>query len=224
MQVGSFAKAAATQLLAKEWRGIALSLFLLLTVTDAILLTHPPVPGAKPDAAFAAAGALRALGAVSIAVALLRVAVASPRKKWAFDGAFWLYLAISLAQAAIAYGLTRLAGGEDSFARLLIIQASLLLFAPFSAWLVAAAMEQPLALAPMPWFRKIGVWLPPLLILLLPMMLVLAAHGLLTLHLKEIVGQPAFWPLVVADGIVSTVLALALLALRLTAYRAVAKG
>jgi hypothetical protein len=225
MRAGSFARAAAAQIVAPEWRGISVSLFLLLTVTNALLALHAPAPGAAPSPAFTSAGAVRAIGLFSISVALLRAATGSERKRWSTDGGFWLFLALSLVELGLEAGATWLTPGLDVSARILIAEAlALLVSAPLAAWMVAAAVEKPLAIQPGPWFSRLGEWLPPLLTLLLPMVLIAFVHAFLSLQLIRLAGSGSFWPLALADGILSTSFVLATLALRLTAYRAVARS
>lgn len=219
MQIGSFASTAAKQIVAAEWRGISLSLFLLLTVTDALLALHMPQSGAPPGADTTSAYAVQAIGLFSISVALLRVAADSSRKRWATDSAFWLYLALYLIEMAIGAGALAL-GMDSLFAAALPI----LIVAPLAAWMAAAAVEQPLAWPAAPWFRGLGGWLGPLLVLLVPVALLAAAHLWLFNYLAQAAGTPSFWPLVLLDGLVFTLMVLGELALRLGAYRAVARA
>ncbi len=222
MRIKDFAAGAAAQMVAPEWRGLALQLFLLLAVTNALLAMHAPVGDAKPDPAFAAAGAVRVIGLFSMSVALLRVATGSPRQRWSVDAGFWLYLALSLVQLGLA-ALAALVLIAANFGSLLFIHGfSMRPMVPLSVWLVAAAIERPAAWRPR--FEAIGTWLPPLLILFLPLVAIAAAHGVMSLKLIDIAGTPSFWVWALIDGVASTFLVLAQLALQITAYRSVAKG
>ncbi len=221
MGMSEFARAAVRQAGAREWRGLALALFLLLTITNIVLVLYAPARGETPGTIFSLAGAARGIGLLSISVAMLRVAAASPRGRWSFDAGFFLYFALSLLALALTFAI-RLAAGTPGDGALSFVGpvAELLLLAPLAPWMVAAAVDKPLARDPRPWLRDFGAWLPPLLLLSVPVALLGAAHAMSSLHLLAIGGDDgAFWPLAVADGLVSTTIVLATLALRLTAWR-----
>lgn len=222
MRIREFAAGTAARMAAPEWRGLALQLFLLLAVTNAILAMHAPIGDAKPDPAFAAAGAVRTIGLFSMSVALLRTGTGSPRGRWAVDAGFWLYLGLSLVQFVLLAGATLLVG-DASFSSLLVVHGiSTLLTLPLWIWQVAAASERPTAWKPR--FERIGEWLPSLLVLAAPLVLIAAAHGATSLSLIEMAGTPSFWVWAFIDGVASTFLLLATLALQITVYRSVAEG
>lgn len=220
--IGGFARSAARQLGAREWRSLTLQLFVLLGATNALLATHASSIGGKPDPIFASASTIQAIGLLSFSVALLRVATGSPRKRWAVDAGFWLYFALSLVQLAVTAGAGWLVGKADFTALLLVQAASILLTAPLAVWMVAAAVEKPGASAPR--FAGIGRWLPPLLVLALMPIVLAASHTAMNAILMQLAGTPAFWPWALVDAVTSSLLVVTTLALQLAAYRSVAQG
>ena len=218
-----FAKAALAQARAPAWRPLALLLFVLLMGTNALLASHAPPRGGRPDTVFTLAGIVRGIGLISISVALLRIAAGSLRPRWLPDGGFFLYLGISAVALALSAAAAGIAAPWPIWARVVLVEcAAILLVAPFARWMVAAAVEKPLALAPAPWFRGLGEWLPPYLLVSLPLVVLACGHAYASLGLLSLVGAPAFWPLALVDGLLSTALVLLTLALRVTAYRGVA--
>ncbi|HEY0150039.1 MAG TPA: hypothetical protein VGB70_13685 [Allosphingosinicella sp.] len=223
--VGGFLRATIEQLGDRRWLGIALLFLLFLGGTNIVLALYKPVHGAKPGLVFALAGLVRAVALIAISVAALRIAIGSRRSPWMPDGAFFLYFALSLlAFAAVALGAF-LGRGLPDLQRILLTEVvGVLLLAPLSVWTVAAAVERPLALSPAPRLRNLGVWLPSFLLWAVILVLPLAtAHAVASLHLVLWARQDGFWPLAAADAAISTLLVMITLALRVTAYRSVAR-
>ena len=224
MRVGSFARHAVEQLGAREWRPLALLLFVLLTATQAALVLTRPADGATPGFAFAIAGLIRGVGLVWLSVALLRSATDSPRSRWAPDAGFWFYFLLSLLALAASAVAASIAVGLPELSRVFLVQlVAILLVSPLTVWMVAAAVERPLALAPR--FRGIGEWLPSFLILALVVLVPLASlHARFSFVLLDMGGEGLnFWGLALFDGLLSTLVVLVTLALRLAAYRSVAR-
>lgn len=218
-----FLGAAVAQVRDPRWLPIAILLFLFLGGTNAVLALSKPGPGEAPGTLFMAAGLVRLFAAVSIGVAALRTGAGSPRLPWAPDSAYWLYFLLSLPGLALTAGIAWLARGLPILDRILLMEfAAVALLAPFAAWFAAAAVERPLAIVPR--FRRIGAWLPALLLWSLLLVAPLACgHAWLSPRLVETVGSGEFWPLAAVDAAATTALVLLGLALRLAAYR-VARG
>jgi hypothetical protein len=198
-------------------------LTLLLTATNIVILHNMPVRDAIPPA-FLAAALVRIAGLLCFAVAILRILGGSARPPWRPDGAFWLYALTLVAGFVLKVALARLLGGDDPVTGLVIGAAVLLISAPFAAWFAAIAVERPLALAPGRWLRGMAGWLPALLLWSFLTVLPLGQlHAAIGLFLVEGGGE-LFWPLALADGPLSAVLAIFGLALAATAYRRVARG
>ncbi|HEX8621045.1 MAG TPA: hypothetical protein VF718_03670 [Allosphingosinicella sp.] len=217
---------AIAQLRDPRWPGIAVAFLLFLGATNAVLALYKPEAGARPGLPFALAGLVRVLALIAISVAALRIATASERRRWLPDGGFWLYLALSLIGLAAAALGAGLGAPLPEAGRILATElAGVLLTAPLAVWTVAAATERPLALAPGPRFRGLGRWLPALLVWSALLVVPLAClHAFLSLKLLATAGTGAFWPLAAADAMGSTLLVLLGLALRVAAYRRVARG
>ncbi len=221
--MAGFARAAWRQLAAPEWRSLAFTLFLLLAVTNGLMAMHIP-RGEPASPAYTSAWAVQTIGMLSISVALLRAGAGSARKRWGVDAGFWLYFAIGLIPLLLTTALGFLLQGQaGTIGALFALQAvSLLSAAALSVWLVAAAVETPTATKPR--FEGIGTWLLPLLILMLPLIVLGTVHAQLGLLLIGLAGTPAFFGFALADGIVSSLVVLGMLALQLAAYRKVARG
>jgi GNAT superfamily N-acetyltransferase len=221
---GGFLRASIAQLADRRWLGIALLFLVFLGGTNAVLALTKPADGSSPGIAFALAGLVRVVALIAISVAALRIATDSDRRPWRPDGAFFLYFGISLlAFAAVAVG-GLVARELPELQRIIATQVvGLLLIAPLTVWAVAAAVERPLALAPR--FRGLGIWLPPFLLWAMLLVLPLAiVHAGTSLHLLKWAERDGFWPLAAADAVISTLLVMLTLALRVTAYRSVARG
>jgi hypothetical protein len=222
--VGAFLRASVKQMADRRWLGVALLFLVFLGGTNVVLALTKPPEGTSPGIAFTLGGLVRLVALVWISVAALRIATESPRRPWMPDGAFFLYFAISLlAFGAVGLGAA-LARDLPELQRVIATQiVGLLLIAPLTVWAVAAAVERPLALAPR--FRGLGTWLPPFLLWAVLLVLPLAiVHAGTSLHLLKWAGRDSFWPLAAADAVISTLLVMLTLALRVTAYRSVARG
>ncbi|HLL30011.1 MAG TPA: hypothetical protein VK403_03340 [Allosphingosinicella sp.] len=211
------------QLRDSRWLPIGLLFLVFLGGTNAVLALLKPAPGAAPGALFAAAGLVRLAAAVSISVAALRIATGSPRRTWIPDGGFWLYFLLGLPGLAVTASVAWVGRDLPLLGRILAMEfAAVALLAPFAVWFVAVAVERPLAFVPR--FRRIGAWLPALLLWSLLLVAPLAAlHAWLSQRMLDLAGSGGFWPLAAADAVDSTLFVLLALALRVTAYR-VAQG
>ena len=223
---GEFLRSTSGQLRDPRWIGIALLFLIFMGGTNAVLALNKPTDGTAPGLVFVVAGLLRLIALVWISVVALRLATGSRRRTWMPDGGFFLYLGISLlAFAAIAVGGI-VARELPDLQRIVTTQViGLLLIAPLTVWTVAAAVERPLAISPAPRFRHLGQWLPSFLLWAVLLVLPLAVlHAVTSLRLLEWAGQDGFWPLAAADALISTLLVMITLALRVTAYRSVARA
>jgi hypothetical protein len=203
----------------RRWLPIALLLLLFLGGTNAALALLKPAPGELPGTLFLAMGLIRLFSAVSISVAALRIATGSPRRRWMPDPGFWLYFLLGLPGIALTATIAWLGRGLPVLDRILAMEfAGVAVMAPFAVWLVALAVERPLAL--LPRFRRIGAWLPGLMLWSLLLVAPLACvHAWLSQRLLETVGTGDFWPLAAIDAVTTTAMVLLGLSLRVTAYR-----
>jgi hypothetical protein len=224
--LGGFLKAGLAQAADRRWRLHALLFLLFLGGSNAALALARPEAGSAPGLVFLLAAIVRVVALVWIGVAALRVAALSPRQPWRPDGGFWLYFLLSLLGLAAAAAGAAVAARLEGLPRILVAELiAVLLAAPLTVWTAAAAVERPLALSPGPHFRRLGAWLPPLLVWGVVLVVPLAgAHAFLSLRMIETVGTSAFWPTAIGDAALSTALVLLMLGLRLTAYRLAERG
>jgi hypothetical protein len=222
---GGFLRAALAQMTDRRWLPPALLFLVFLGGTNAVLALANPAEGERPGRLFAVAGIIRVAALIWISVAALRIATTSPRRPWMPDGALGLYLLLSLLSLGAAALGAWLGAGLPELQRILVTQIiGILLVAPLSVWDAAAAVERPLALNPVPRLRHLGIWLPPLLLWAALLVIPLAGlHAFSSMRLLELAREPAFWPLAAADALLSTILVLLTLALRVVAYRSVAR-
>ncbi len=203
----------------------ALVLLLLLTFSNIVVLQNMPVKGSPPQLPFIVAAFVRVAGLLLIAVALVRMLTASPRRPWMPDGGFWLYALTFVAGAAVNVLVGFLVGERRELPNLIASNILVtLILSPFVVWFVALAVAKPLAWNPGPWLRGLGRWWPMAIfwtLLLVTPMAVL--HAWIDMRLIGGVGE-RFWPLALFDGALSTLMALIALAINAAAYRRVAVG
>lgn len=226
MGIAEYFRRSCNELRGEGWLAAAVLFFLFLGGTNAALALSQPPAGDGARTIFAVAAIVRVVALIWISVALLRRTVGSPRQKWLPDGAFWLYFLLNLLAfvGPVAAGL--LTFSLPAPARIAAMQlATVLIVVPFSPWLVAAAVERPIAWSPAPRLRRFRLWLGPMALLSLLTVFPLAClHAWLSERLIARAGDAGFVALAVADGLVTVLLVLWSLALQRTAYRRVARG
>jgi hypothetical protein len=205
------------------WRRIAPLWFALVFVSDLAFATvHPPGPSGI--AGLVALGVIRALLALWIAAALLRRATASSRSPWRLDGSFLLFAALHVAIAAVTWIWTPVFDDSSALGAALIVAAlPLLLMAPLAPWLVAVAVQRPLAISPWPFLKRADAWFPPLLLITLALLLPLSLLQFWSAATLAGLGRGAIG-FGLFDSLLSTLAEMAGLALALAAYRSVAEG
>ncbi|HEX8514506.1 MAG TPA: hypothetical protein VF688_15545 [Allosphingosinicella sp.] len=201
----------------------ALALMVLLTVSNIVIASNVPTEGKKLEAAFAVAALVRVAGLLVLAVAILRTMTASARPRFRPDAGFWLYALTFIAGAAVSVAVRLVTGEDDSLGTIAVGNvASAVVLAPLAVWFGALAVERPVPWNPVPWLSVPGRWLPHFLLWTLT---VSTPLGVLHAWIDTSVVKGArdwFWPLLLFDGPLSTVMALFGLALIAAAYRRVA--
>jgi hypothetical protein len=226
MGIAEYFRRSLGELQGKGWLGAAVAFFIFLGGTNAALaLSHPPVGDGAP-VLFAVAAVVRVVALFWISVAFLRRAVGGLRRAWLPDGAFWLYFLLNLLTIAAPVLAGVLSMNLPAPARIAAMQlATVLIVVPLAPWLVAAAVERPIAWSPAPWLRRHREWLGPMALLSLLTVFPLAwLHAWLSDWLIAMPGHAGFVELALADGLVTALLVMWSLALHLTAYRRVAQG
>ena len=202
-----------------------LLLVVLLTASNILIARSVPPEGTQPGAMFAIAAFVRIAGLLFLAVAILRLLNASPRRTWLPDAGFWLYALTFFVVVGLTAAARILLGVESELVEFLLVNAVVtVLTAPLAAWFVALAVERPVPWSPGRWVRALPLWLPQFVFWALLVTVPLGAlHAAIDLRLVQGAGD-AFWPLALIDGPLSAVIALAGLALGSEAYRRVARS
>jgi hypothetical protein len=222
LTTGELAARTLEELRAPQWRRIAILWFALVFAADVIYAaSHPPGPEAVAGLiALAASGLLLALW---MAAALLRRSSASPRSPWRIDGALLLYAALHAGIAAVEWSVGPFIADWSSFWSILASAAlPLLLTLPLAPWLVAVAVERPLAVSPSRFLQQADTWFPPLLVLTLVLVLPLHLGQIWTYTALFGSGRGAVM-FGLLNSALATLSAMLSLSLALTAYRSVAQ-
>lgn len=213
------------ELRAPLWRRFALIWLALNGVWELVFAAaHPPAPGQAAIAAMIALALICFLLFMWTAAAALRRAAASPRSPWRIDESLLLYVALHVALAMVTWLVASAIHGESTFGELLLFAAlPLLLVAPLAPWLVAVAVERPLALSPRSFLERADAWFPPLLLLTLALLLPLSLLQSWSSVTLAGVGRGAI-EFGLFHAVVSTAAEMLSLALALAAYRSVAES
>jgi hypothetical protein len=202
-----------------------LALTVLLTASNIVVASNVPAEGEKLGPAFAVAAFVRVAGILVLAVAILRTMTESARPRFRPDAGFWLYALTFVAGTGVSVAVRLVTGEDDSLRTIALANVlSAVVMAPLAVWFGALAVERPVPWSPVPWLRGPGRWLPHFLFWTLAVSTPLAVlHAAIdTAVIKT--ARDWFWPLLLFDGPLSTVMALFGLALIAAAYRRVAQG
>lgn len=203
----------------------ALALMVLLTASNIVVASNVPAPGEKLGPAFAVAAFVRVAGILVLVVAILRTMTGSSRPRFRPDAGFWLYALSFVVAAAVTIAVRRITGEDDSLPTIAVANVlSALVMAPVAVWFGALAVERPVPWNPAPWLRGPGRWLPHFLFWTLAVSTPLAVLHATIDRSVITTARDWFWPLLLFDGPLSTVMALFGLALVAAAYRRVARG
>jgi hypothetical protein len=205
--------------------GPALALMALLTLSNIVVASNVPAQGEKLGAAFAVAAFVRVAGILVLAVAILRTMTGSARPRFRPDAGFWLYALSFIVNAGVGVAVRLITGEDDSLGTIALANVlSALAMAPFAVWFGALAVERPVPWSPVPWLQGLRRWLPQFLFWTLTVSTPLAVlHAAIDTSVVK-GARDWFWPLLLFDGPLSTVMALFGLALIAAAYRRVARG
>jgi hypothetical protein len=223
LTTGELAARTWAELRAPRWWRFGLLWFAIAFFAElAIANSHPP-KGRGVYLLFALIGIAFVLVEWTT-VAVLRLAAASARSLWRVDGSLLLSFGLNAAISATALSFAPLMDETSPFAALLASAAlQAVLTAPLAPWLVAVAVERPLALSPWRFLKQADGWLVPLLLLTLLLLLPLqmgqlwASMAILTSGSGTIEFTLAYAGLVALSAMIGVALAL-------VAYRSVAEG
>lgn len=223
--LANFLNDAVHPLMAPKLRTQIVLLVALATLTTVVLATHASPQGERPGGIFVATAVARLAGLLLLQIAILREITASRRGRWTLDAAFWLHALTLPLGIALSESVQKLLGASPNDSVSLLLAGVLLdaITAPLAPWLVAIAVEKPLAWRPGPWFRRWSLWLAPLMFWGVALRPLAVTHSSMNTWLLEGSGE-WFWPLAVLDGALSGLLFLVTLGLNAAAYRRVAGG
>ncbi len=203
----------------------ALLLAALLAAGKIALLLSLPSPQKPDHLPYLLAFLLTVLGMVALLVGMLRILNGSARPPWQSDSSLWLYGMAFIVSAFIGQSSDLVVGGRnDHLTGLASAALDTALRAPFAPWLVAIAVERPLAWRPGAWLKGFRSWLPSLLLWGL-LIVVPLRHVQLMLNWGYLVsGTDWFWPAALIEGALGAAIELVGLALASVAYRRVARS
>src|SRR4051812_18282874 len=197
---------------------------LLLPAANLLILSNLPTRDNPDHGPYLAAFAAIVIVYAALSIAILRILNGSPRPAWSPDGSAWTYgLAVlgSIAVGELADWIIYPATILSSLANQIV---STVIFVPLAPWLVAIAVQRPLAWRPAPWFRRPGAWLPALL--LWNFLILVPADAFYRIGFGAWVerGGKDDWRFFVFDGAATAIRIFLALALASEAYRRVARS
>lgn len=204
----------------------ALLLAALIAAGKIALLSFLPTARNPDHLPYLLAFMLMVLATIAFVVAILRILNRSERPPWQPDSSLWLYIAAFIFGASLVLlaHLAVVGGIHDHLGGLAASALDTTLRAPFAAWFVAIAVEQPLAWRPRPWLRDFRAWLPSLLLWGFLIVVPLRQLQLMINWTYLVSGTDLFWPAVLPDSLLGAAIELLWVALASTAYRRVARS
>jgi len=201
----------------------AVILLLVVTASNIAALLYPPVEGSASLLLFSLILLVRVAALFVCSVAIFRLAAGSSRGVWTPDGGFLLYLVILALLGLLPTLLKVLLGDIYSLRTILLASVvGVLIVSLFAPWIVAAAVQQPLAWHPTGWLRRFDRWMPHrllwALLLIVPLAVVQQLMPVVTIH-----ESAWFWPLIVAYSVLGFVALMIRIGLDVAAYRRVAQ-
>ena len=198
----------------------ALVLLAAVTASNIVALRYPPVEGSQALLAFSLTLLVRVIAVFVCSVAILRLAARSARPVWTPDSGLLLYLLVLTLLSLVPTMLKIVLGDIYALRTILVASAvDVLIVAICAPWIVAVAVEQPLAWHPAEWLRRFDRWLPHRLVWALLLITPLAVAQ----QLVPVSDSAWFWALIVAYSVIGFLALMIRLALDVAAYRRVAQ-
>jgi hypothetical protein len=196
----------------------------LQPATNILILSNLPTQANPDHAPYVGAFVASLVGHAALALAMLRILNGSPRPAWRPDSSAWAYGLALLGTVAVGLFADWIIGPPSAI--LPAIAAGIVFSAmivPLSPWLVAIAVERPLAWRPAPWFGRLRAWLPALL--LWNFLILVPANALYRIGFGAWLdkGGQDEWLFYIVDGLVTAARISFALALASVAYRRVAR-
>lgn len=196
---------------------------LLQPASNLLILSNLPTTANPDHGPYVAALAAALLCYAALALAILRILNGSPRAAWSPDGSALAYGLFVLGTFAVGLFADWMVNPSTLLAALAngIISSAILV--PLSPWLVAIAVERPVAWRPGPRLRRLRAWLPALL--LWNFLILVPVNALYRIGFGAWLdkGGSGVWLFYVVDGVVTAARVSLALALASVAYRRVAR-
>ncbi|HET9640463.1 MAG TPA: hypothetical protein VFP12_14790 [Allosphingosinicella sp.] len=196
---------------------------ILPPAANLFILSNLPTPDNPDHSSYFAAFAAIVIVHTALAMAILRILNHSPRPAWSLDWSAGTYGLVVLCTIAVGLLADSLFDSSTILSALANQIVSTLIIIPFAPWLVAIAVERPLAWRPAPWFGRLRDWLPALL--LWNFLFLVPADALYRIGFEAWLeaGGKDDWRFFVFDGIATAARLFLALALASVAYRRVAR-
>jgi len=195
----------------------------LLPATNLLILSNLPTRENPDHGPYLAAIAALVIVHTALAVAILRILNGSPRPAWSPDWSAWTYGLAVLGGLAVGLFADWIINPSSIMSALANEIVGTVIITPLAPWLVAIAVERPLAWRAAPRLRRPRSWLPALL--LWNFLILVPADALYRIGFGAWLerGGKDDWRFFVLDGIAIVVRILPALALASVAYRRVAR-
>ena len=205
---------------------LRLPLLLALVLPPAanlLILSSLPTPENPDHGPYFGAFAAIVVVHSALFIAILRILNRSPRPAWSPDWSAWAYGLVVLCTMAVGLFSDWIIDPSTILSALANEVVSTVIVVPVSPWLVAIAVERPLAWRPGPWFRRLRTWLPALL--LWNFLILVPADALYRIGFEAWLdaGGQDDWRFFVFNGVATAPRIFLALALASVAYRRVAR-
>jgi hypothetical protein len=203
---------------------LPLLLAALLTPGASLLaLSHLPTAENPDHVPYLGVWASMGLALSVLSIAILRILNRSLRPAWSPDWSILAFSLIGLCTVAVGIAADWFIHPSTFLSALANRFISSVIVVPLGPWMVAIAVERPIAWRPAPWFRRARAWLPALL--LWNFLLLAPADALYRTAFVAWVeaGRSGNWWFFVFDGAATAPRIFLALALFSVAYRRVAR-
>jgi hypothetical protein len=206
--------------------GVKLPLLLIAIfqpATDILVLSNLPTTQNPDHGPYVAAFVVFVVVHAALALATLRILNGSPRPAWRPDWSAWAYGLAVLFSVAVGLFADWIVPPFTILGALANEIVSTAIIVPLAPWIVAIAVERPVAWRPAPWLKRVRAWLPALL--LWNFLILVPADALyrigFTAWMEQ--GGTGNWLFFILDGLVTAARMFVALALASVAYRRVAR-
>jgi hypothetical protein len=196
---------------------------LLAPASNLLVLSNLPTAENSDHGPYLGAFAAAGLAISVLSIAILRILNGSPRPAWSPDWSLLAFSLVALCTVALGVALEFIVAPATFLSAFANRALYAVIVVPLAPWIVAIAVERPLAWRPAPSFRRVRTWLPALL--LWSFLILAPADALYRIGFQAWLdaGGSADWRFFVVDGLVTAPRLFIGLALFSVAYRRVAR-